>query len=167
MPLFLLILLISYLGYGWLTDFESLGSRRSVAHLDIEGGNLYSQEEVLSAENFRSMNTLFCFYIILKFKSNVHYINILLFNLTIYRSDLNFKIPQLHLTHLLVGTTMTNEISIISLYQSLKLGLFDLQLVHLTIFVLFFYFLLSNKQDVIFGALLIFELGMKFASEKR
>ena len=106
------------------------------------------------------------FYIILKFKSNVHYIKILLFNLTIRRSDLNFKLPQLHLTHLLVGTTVTNEISIISLYRCLKLGWFDLQLVHVTIFVLFFDFLLSNEQDVIVGALLVLELGLKFASEE-
>lgn len=55
------IVLISYLGYGLLTDFESLGSRRAGAHLDIGGGNLYSQEEALSAENLGSMNTLFCF----------------------------------------------------------------------------------------------------------
>ncbi len=61
---------------------------------------------------------------------------------------------------------MTNEISIISLYRCLKLGWFDLQLVHVTIFVLFFNFLLSNEQDVIVGALLILELGLKFASEK-
>ena len=108
----------TYLGCGLRAGFAEHW-RRTGAHLGTEGGNQCSLGGAWFEENSVSMNTLLIFNIILKFKSIVDIISIILFSII---SDLNLKLPEPD--HFLLipssrPTVMTYKVSYIFVHQFL------------------------------------------------